>query len=132
MNIPGPKVASEDSDAGCSKPTASDQVLRAMEKAAKATKRAPEPDSFASKRQRADKEFMDTMISQGNALTKVAAAFGKALEAPTIAPPVPAQPEPFSPILGAIKFALDSVPDESKLMCMTEVITLISTKYAKK
>lgn len=102
-----------------------------MEEAAKGKKRVPAPDQFASKRQKNDKEFMDSMIAQGNALTKVAAAFGKALEKETVAPsPAPSAVD--SPILGAIKFALESVPEEKKLMCMTEVLTIISTKYAKK
>lgn len=122
---------SSEESAAPSTSTASEQVMKAMAKAAKSTKRVPESDTFASKRQKADKEFMETMVAQGNALTKVATAFGRALEAPTPAAPPVLQQEP-SPIVAAIKFALDTVPEDQKLLCMTDVLTLISTKYSKK
>jgi hypothetical protein len=95
---------------------------------AKPQRRTPEPETFAQKKRKAEETFMSSIVDSNKAIAGIASSVASALAGPSTPSAAPNIVQ--DPVLGAIQFALVSVPQHKKMACMMDVLKLITDKYA--
>jgi len=122
----------ECSSASLTAPSASKEMLKAMQKVSTSTKKTvPESDNFAKRRKKENDLFMRAMTKQSTALTSFATQLTESFtkdsgQCSSILSSASAVDDP---ILTAVGYALKSVPEGKRLECMVELLQIIKSKY---
>ncbi|XP_025991264.2 uncharacterized protein LOC113003936 [Solenopsis invicta] len=112
--------------------SASKDVLKTMLRISSSTKRIiHEPDNFAKRKKKND-DLMQAINKQSTALISFTTKFGNFLMTSNECSIPSSASSVNDPVLAAIGYALNSVPEEKRLECMMEVLQLIKSKYIQK
>jgi|GEM_PF-5804128 len=113
-------------------PSASKEMLKAMQKVSTSTKKTvPESDNFAKRRKKEDDLFMQAMTKQSTALTSFATQLTESFtkDSGQCSSILSSASSVDDPILTAVGYALKSVPEGKRLECMVELLQIIKSKY---
>lgn len=109
------------------------KVLKMMRKVSASTKKViPEPDNFAKRRKKDDDLLMQSIAKQSTALTSFATKLGNSLVKSEHSSTLSSASSVNDPVVAAIGYALNSVPEEKRLECMMELLQVIKSKYIQR